>query len=114
MLFTVGECVAWCADRGLDFFNKSQQLTPVQQQKYRQELHKANELEHKERVRKGEYGSVAEFERLTAAMLQQLRLHMIEIATELKEIGGVKGKQGETMDAKLIEGFNRIAGMPVE
>ena len=86
----------------------------INEQKARKTKLEADRLEHMHKIDRGEYGSVTEFERLTAKLLQQLRLHMLAIANELKEISGVKGKKGEAMDAKLIEGFNQIAEMPLE
>jgi len=113
-LYVLGDCIEWCAARGLNFFDKAKELTPVQQEKYRQERFKANELEHKELIRTKQFDSVSKFERETDKMLVQLKSLMIEITTDIKKAAGLKGKKAEEIDAKLATGFNRIAEMDLD
>lgn len=109
-IFVESECVAWCSSRGIDFYDKDKkEPSQLQQQKLRQETYKANELEYKELIREKEYAPVKEFEDTTVVLLQQLRQLMIEVVDDVKRAAKLKGKEAEKIDAKLIEGFNKIA-----
>ncbi len=109
-LFNESEVVAWCKPRGIDFYDKDQkEPTALQAEKLRQETYKANELEHKQRIREGEWASVQEFEDTTIVLLQQVRRLMTEVVGDIKKAAKLSGSKAEEIDAKLITGFNKIA-----
>lgn len=108
-IYIVDEVVDWCRNRGIDFYSKDAEPTALQQQKLRQETHKANDLEDKEKIRRGEWASVQEFEETTVVLLQQVKRLMVEVVGEVKKEAKLKGSAAEQIDAKLISGFNRIA-----
>lgn len=109
-IFEESDVVEWCSGRGIDFYDKDkQEPSQLQQQKLRQETHKANELEFKERLREKEYSPVSEFEETQVVLLQQVRLLMIEVVEDVKKKAKLKGKEAEEIDAVLISGFNKIA-----
>ena len=110
IIYIVSECVEWCSDRGIDFYDKEKkELTQLQQQKFRQELYKADELEHKARIRDREYSPVSEFEETQVILLQQVRQLMLEVFEDLKKAANLKGSEAEKLDAQLTAGFNKIA-----
>ena len=113
-IFMESEVIAWCEERGIDYHDKDKrELTATQQEKFRQERYKANELQHKEQLRKKEYSSVAEFEETTDNLLVQLRSLMVEVVAEIKISAGLSGNKAAAVDKQLADGFNRIAGMDV-
>jgi hypothetical protein len=111
-IFNTEEVIGWCVDRGIDFFDKAKkEPSPIQQEKYRQERHKANALQHSERLRELEYTNVAEVEEKAVLMMQQLMRHTKVVVDEIKARAGINGKAAEDIDALLIKGFNEIADL---
>lgn len=109
IIYDLDQAVSWCADRAIDFYSKDNEPTPLQQEKYRQEKYKADEAEHKARIRDMEYAPVRQFEETQIVLLQQVRILMVSIVEDIKKKAKLKGSEAEAIDAELIAGFNKIA-----
>ena len=109
-IYNIAECVAWCRERGLDFFDKDKkEPSLLQQQKLRQETHKANELQFKEQLRNNEYCLVTEATSAIEETAQALMQATVEIVEAIKVEAGLSGSAAERIDAELAARLNAIA-----
>lgn len=108
--FIVADVIAWCEDRGLDFFDKEKRaLTPLQREKLRQERAKANQLERKDALESDEFASVKSFEIVQERIFEQLLIMIVDVTERVKKAAKLKGSKAEEIDAFVKEELNKIA-----